>query len=438
VTRRLLSKLINASRLLRWRLMALFVLVALGMSFVFMGTIQRGFSSGWRDAVRPIIADYVDRLASEIGTPPDIAKTQALASRLPISIIIAGPAVNFSTHPAHLHSDHKYRYPGAKNPLNEKLLRRVTTDGHTISFGLGDIEWRRGPGKTAWLLLAALLLILALTFLAVRRMLKPIGAISAGAERFGKGDFAEPVPVHSKNELGDLAHRINAMGGDIHAMLEAKRSLLLAISHELRSPLTRARLNTELLPETPETQTHRIALIKDLGEMNRLVGDLIESERLNERHASLNLEAVDLVKLAQAMRSEVTEPFDLSISGDVKSPAILQIDRVRISLMLKNLLSNAQRYNDPKLGQVKVVIEQSVGSARLLVRDFGAGVSPSALEHLGKAFYRPDDARQRSTGGTGLGLYLSELIAKAHGGSLAFRNAEPGLEVVATIKSIDR
>jgi signal transduction histidine kinase len=434
----LFEKAIRASRLLRWRLMTLFVLVAMGMSFVFMGTIQRGFSSGWRDAVRPIIADYVDRLAAEVGTPPSLIKAQTLASRLPISITITGPAVNFSTHPTHMHADQKNRYRGAKNPLNEKLLRRITSDGHEISFGIGDIEWRRGPGKSAWFSLAALLLILALTYVAVRQMLRPIGDISAGAERFGQGNFNEPVPVNSSNELGDLAKRINAMGSDIHAMLEAKRSLLLAISHELRSPLTRARLNSELLPETADIAPRREALINDLLEMNRLVGDLIESERLQNKHTALNLEAVDIAELVQTIQAESNGTFEVSLQCDVQPPIAMKIDRIRVRLLLKNLLSNAYRYNDAKVGHVKVTIDQRAEVVRLIVRDCGNGVSARALEHLGKAFYRPDAARQRSTGGTGMGLYLATLIAKAHNGSLTFRNANPGLEVIATIKSMGK
>ena len=76
------------------------------------------------------------------------------------------------------------------------------------------------------------------------------------------------------------------MGEDIHQMLEAKRALLLALSHELRSPLTRARLNAELLPDTAEAQAPRQALLRDLGEMARVITDLLESERLAAPHAA--------------------------------------------------------------------------------------------------------------------------------------------------------
>ena len=90
----------------------------------------------------------------------------------------------------------------------------------------------------------------------IRHLLKPLDAIGARARRFGAGDFSEPIPARyadDSGELSDLAASLNTMGRDVHQMLEAKRALLLAISHELRSPLARARLNAELLPYPQST-----------------------------------------------------------------------------------------------------------------------------------------------------------------------------------------
>ena len=80
-------------------------------------------------------------------------------------------------------------------------------------------------------------------------LMRPLRAIRAGAVRFGQGDFSRPIAVRRRDELGDLAGQVNAMASGLQGMLDAKRQLLLAISHELRSPLTRARLNAELMPE---------------------------------------------------------------------------------------------------------------------------------------------------------------------------------------------
>ena len=291
------SWLHRLSHSLRLRLLLLFLLLALAMSAAFIGGTKKAFSTGWREAVKPLLTDYVDRLAADMGSPPDAGKAKALVERLPISVRIEGPATQFDSHP-NRQSDkwqQDNRDYGSGEP-NQSFLKRKTPDGHTITFGLGNMEWRRGPGMVGWLTLAMLLGLTALAFAYVRRLFKPLDDIGAGVQRFGSGDFSQPIAVRRSDELGDLAGQINTMGQDISQMLDAKRGLLLAISHELRSPLTRARLNTELLPDTVEARPQRDALLRDLAEMGRLITDLLESERLSGNHAALHLEPLDLAE----------------------------------------------------------------------------------------------------------------------------------------------
>ena len=440
---------------LRWRLVALFLLLALAMSLAFVGGMQKSFSVGWRDAVRPLLADYVDRLAADLGTPPDLTRAQNLVARLPISVRIVGPAVQFDSHPKK-HEDHWRRGEYGGDAANARLLQRTTVDGHEITFGIGDLNWRRGPGVFAWITLGVLLMLTALAFAYVRRLFKPLDDIAAGAQRFGAGDFAQPIPVRRHDELGDLAGHINTMGRDIHQMLDAKRALLLAISHELRSPLTRARLNTELLPETPETAISRSALLRDLTEMGRLITDLLESERLSDSHAVLHLEPTDLAALVQDVVNDVLDSHPQAVPGASENPKstasvprfvvnaatdlpLIALDRVRIRLLLRNLVENALRHspqpdgaNETEAASIEVSVTQEGNHLSLSVRDHGAGVSESQLPHLVEPFFRPDAGRQRSTGGVGLGLYLCRLVAQAHGGKLILQNAHPGLAVTAT------
>jgi signal transduction histidine kinase len=230
-----------------------------------------------------------------------------------------------------------------------------------------------------------------------------------------------------------LATTINTMGADIHQMLEAKRALLLAISHELRSPLTRARLNTELLPETPELQASREALLRDLGVMRDLVTDLLESERLASPHVALQREPTALASVV----SEVVAGLDgnplVHTQVDTHIP-LLALDRTRMRLLLRNLLENALRHTptDAPAPEVHVHLQPD-GSVHITVRDHGPGVPEDQLPQLAQPFYRPDAARTREGGGVGLGLYLCKLVATAHGGSFAVRNASPGLEVGVTL-----
>jgi signal transduction histidine kinase len=285
---------------LRVRLVALFLLLALAMAATFLFGMQKAFSIGWRDAARPLVVDYVDRLAAEIGSPPSIERAQALVQRLPVAVHISGPQVNWRSHPANPDQERRWNEANRWKGDEPRLLERTTADGHRIHFSLNVQVWQDQPRVIGWATLAVLLLLTGLAYLRVRRLLRPLDDIRAGALRFGTGDFAQPIPVRHParpDELGELAATINTMGGDIRQMLDAKRALLLAISHELRSPLTRARLNTELLPETLDVQPARDALLRDLGQMRDLITDLLESERLASPHAALHREPVDLAAL---------------------------------------------------------------------------------------------------------------------------------------------
>jgi signal transduction histidine kinase len=283
-----------------------------------------------------------------------------------------------------------------------------------------------------WITLAVLLLLTAFAYGWVRHMLHPLVALRAGAVRYGQGDFSQPIVPRNRDELGDLAEQINGMAARLHHMLDAKRQLLLAISHELRSPLTRARMNTELLDDSGE----RTALLRDLGEMRDLITDLLESERLADvqagGHAALQTETSMLSDIIHAQCDEQAAAGTVALQLDETLPA-LPLDRARMRLLLRNLVDNALRHGSES-GQAPLVsTSRTPQSVRLVVRDFGPGMEESQLQHAAEAFYRADAARLRSTGGVGLGLYLCKLVAEAHGGTLALRNAHPGLEITAEL-----
>jgi signal transduction histidine kinase len=407
---------------LKARLVALFLLLALALAGVFLFGMQKALGIGWRDAARPLVSDYVDRLAGEIGSPPIVERARALTQRLPITVRIQGPQVNWESMPRS-HASNRWgehdRWAG-----EDGLLARTTADGHRIEFGLNVQPWRDRPRVWGWATLATLLLLTLFAYKYVRRLLRPLDDIRGGAQRFGRGDFGEAIPVRRQDELGDLAGDVNAMAASIHQMLEAKRSLLLAISHELRSPLTRARLHAELLPEGGDTAVRREALLRDLQEMSELVTELLESERLGAGHAALQRERSDLGELVR----ELTSGMAVTTETEPNLP-MLQLDRTRLRLMLRNLVDNAVHHGAGAQPPRVRVARQGDAHVLLSVRDFGPGVEAAVLQQLAQPFYRHDASRGRTTGGVGLGLYLSRLIAQAHGASFAIRNAEPGLEV---------
>ena len=471
------------------RLVGLFLVLAFAVGATFllgMHVVQR---VGWHEYVRPLVMNYADMLVAEIGEPPDVERARVLTQRLPLHIRIEGPEVNWDSaaepppppsppglpppprravvtlpngdpiplivpaprHPSHRASDGEFPPPGLRlhpraaahalagpyrlediNPGEWHVVRPLG-DGHRVIFSLADMSHEQRAEHIGWVTLAALLLMTAFAYAVVRHMLRPLVALRAGAVRYGQGDFSQPIVPRNRDELGDLAEQINGMAARLHHMLDAKRQLLLAISHELRSPLARARMNAELIDDS----TERSALLRDLGEMRDLIIDLLESERLADvqagGHAALQTEPTTLAELvhlqcdAQAAAGEL----ELDLAEDL--PPLL-LDRTRIRLLLRNLVDNAARHGSDA-ARVPAISTSLVddGSQRLVVRDFGPGMEEGQLQHAAEAFYRADAARQRSTGGVGLGLYLCKLVAEAHGGTLALRNAQPGLEITVTL-----
>lgn len=401
------------------RLIVLFLALALAISCTFMFGMQRAFSTGWRDVIKPLVADYVDRLADDLGSPPDIARAQALTEKLPLSVEIDGPVVHWrspTTRPQFM-DEHPH-----------ELLVRTTADGHRIRFGLDSQAWMQRPRMIGWMTLTVLLMLTAVAWKLAHHLFGPLKAIGAGVERFGRGDFSQPIQLHRHDELGQLAEQVNTMAADLSGMLDAKRALLLAISHELRSPLTRARLNAELVPEGPE----RDALLRDLAEMRDLITSLIESERLAQPHVALQREPTDFSALVANLQAGpfIGKPLMVDIPADLPGA---EVDRTRLTLLMRNLIDNALRHAVDAPQPPELQARLADGVLTVTLRDHGPGAPPEVLARLAEPFYRADAARQRATGGVGLGLYLCRLIAQAHGGSLRFEAADPGLRVVLNL-----
>ncbi|HEU5293175.1 MAG TPA: HAMP domain-containing sensor histidine kinase [Burkholderiaceae bacterium] len=414
---------------LKWRIVLVFMLLALAVTSVFLVGMKRVVETGWQGYARPLVADYVDKLAQEIGSPPDVDKARAIVARLPVTVRIDGPQVQFDSHPGMHRRWVDYGGGDPRYGPEGWGLVRSTADGHRITFGLVGPWHATQPRMFGWLTLAALLGLTLLAYAYVRRMLRPLQAIGEGVARFGAGDFAHPIREVRNDELGDLADRINRMASSLQGMLDAKRALLLAISHELRSPLTRARVNAELVGDGE----HRDALLRDLSEMRDLISDLLESERLTTGHAALQTERVDLAALVREVVATQFADAALTLELDASIGAA-QADPMRLKLLLRNLIDNAVRHSAGATQPPVVTLKREPdGRIALAVRDFGPGVSEEQLQRLAEPFYRTDSARTRAAGGVGLGLYLCRLVAQAHGGELRLRRAEPGLEASALL-----
>ena len=419
-------------RSLPTRLLLVFIVVCLCIIALLAVTLARGFGTQWEGGIRPHLNQYLSYVNQDIGNPPDFARAEQLASRLPINIYIQGPKEYSSTGFPLDTSELEFHDERSRWNKRKEVREYLNQNNRTLSFGelndrtvlrnqLGEytvyFEVLHGNASAhgsgfIWRALLWLVAILALSYWFLRRMLKPVQDIKLGAQRMGSGEFDYRVPVRADNDLGELAGSLNHMAGDIEGMLDAKRQLLLALSHELRSPLTRAKIAVQMLAQSNTQQS----IDDDLNEMQALISEILEAERMNGRHAALNRENIDPTVLLANVVAEFTEtPIEQTVSSDLPK---MPLDETRMKLMLRNLIGNAITHskNADRAPQVSASFQEN--SLVIEIRDFGDGIAEEHLSRLTEPFYRADASRTRSTGGFGLGLHLCKLIAEAHGGAL--------------------
>jgi len=405
------------------KLIMLFVLTAVLFVALVGGGVSRYFRIHFEDNIQPHLMQYLEYIQQDIGIPPDRQRATELAQRLKVDIYFVGPEGRWSSNGSSIDlqalkiersfSHNSTEYGVAINHGLEYFWAQLGET--TVYIDIPNVRpERKGRG---FIFILVPLLVLFVLYRLILRLIRPVNTLITGVRRFGKGELDHRIHMNRRDELGELADSFNDMADDIEQMLDAKRQLLLAISHELRSPLTRAKVSLELM----EDGAQREELAKDLNEMEALIEELLESERLSTRHQALNRQRYDLNALIDELLQQHFS--DLKQNAQLPNePIIADVDGMRIKLLLKNLLENALRHT-PDGGRLpEVKLQQKGDRVMIVVRDFGRGIEAEHIPHLTEPFYRADASRHRETGGYGLGLYLCRVIAEAHGGALAIES----------------
>lgn len=402
------------------KLIMLFVLTALLFVALIGGGIGKYFRLHFEDNIRPHLMQYLEYVQQDIGIPPDRQRAAELAQKLKVDIYIVEPEGRWSSNGRSidinaLTAEHSFRHNATEYGIsvNHQLEYFWAQLGQTtIYINVPNIRPER-KWSGALLILVPLAVLFALYHL-ILRLIRPVNTLIAGVRRFGKGELDHRIHMNRRDELGELADSFNDMADDIQQMLDAKRQLLLAMSHELRSPLTRAKVSLELM----EDGVQRDELAKDLNEMESLIEELLESERLSTRHRALNRQRYDLNALIDELLQQHFSTLKQS-AQQPHEPIIVDVDGMRIKLLLKNLLENALRHTPDGARLPEIKLQREGDRVMVVVRDFGRGIEAEHIPHLTEPFYRADASRHRETGGYGLGLYLCRMIAEAHGGTLS-------------------
>lgn len=426
------------ARSLSFRLLIIFLALAASFVYFSISAVRWVYDT---DDLRALVSGHlslhIDYVLDDIGEPPRIARAIAITRRVPVDIRIDGPQIDWASDPnfpeageLNFNSGDALsdaaaawlsRLPNAEfATFNDHTFLRIRRGEHAIIVASPKIADTVTNRSLMPIIVGVGLSLVLLAYLAVRWLFRPVSAIRRGAARIGQGRFDERIENIRQDQLGDLAQDINKMAADVQGMLDAKRQLLLGISHELRTPLSRLRLAIELLDDDRGAQRGDADGMRgDIDEMDKVITSLLEAEHLNSRHASLHLAECDPRHMIESLIEDFFSRDRARIRTDYRGQQRLaNIDEARVSLMIKNLVGNALRYASDKPGAVEIILEMRDRDMVLRVQDDGPGIPEAQRDRIGEPFFRGDPSRTRSTGGSGLGLYLATLVARAHGGEL--------------------
>jgi signal transduction histidine kinase len=312
---------------------------------------------------------------------------------------------------------------------------------------LGALEMERfGPRPVPWawwrFALALFLVVAVLSAMAgavANLLADPLERLATAADRFGSGDLAFRTDVGGRGrrwvaqEVRDVAVRFNRMAQAIEAMVRGQRELLGAISHELRSPLARARVALEIVRDRVPPEGAGTALDdveRQLGAVDAILGDLLDAARSGL--ADLRKEPRNLVDwLGERIADEPSPPETRIVATTEARAMVLVVDPALLARAVQNLLLNARAHGHPADQPIELQVTREGDSARVTVRDRGAGFPAGFVERAFDPFVRGDTSRARPAvgAGYGLGLAIVKRIVEAHGGRVFARNAGQGAEV---------
>lgn len=309
-------------------------------------------------------------------------------------------------------------------PLEFRITDVQLRDGSWARF-----DYQRPPSLSQWpypLLLESLVLTVAIVLVslfAVRWITRPLSTLAQAADELGRDIHRPPLPERGPQEVRRAASAFNTMQARLRDHMYERTRILTAVSHDLRTPITRLRLRAELLAD----DAVKAKFVRDLQDMENMTNATLSFLRGMEEQEPP--QSVDLTALLESLVNDHRDTgYDVRLEGSMSRPVRLRPQA--LTRCLDNLTVNAVRY-----GQRAVITLEDTGTAAVIrVRDAGPGIPQHELDKVFEPYYRLDSARNLEGGGVGLGLSIARNIAELHGGTLILGNhPEGGLEAVLTL-----
>lgn len=294
------------------------------------------------------------------------------------------------------------------------------------------------PDRNTWIwrILAVILTGGLVCYGLARYLTSPIVKLQRATKRLAEGDLQTRVGKKGSkggDELSQLARDFDEMAERIESLVTSEKRLTQDISHELRSPLARMNVALEIAKQkvNPESQAMLERIEKESIRLNEMISRLLILSKLESGGQELEMQKVNLKKVVE----EIVADADFEAQAKNKAVKITAIEDSRfmgsenlLRSAVENVLRNAVRYTDEKT-TVEVSLKNANGDAIINIKDYGGGVPEAELEKLFRPFYRVGEARERKSGGVGLGLAIAQRAVFAHKGSIKARNTGKGLQV---------
>jgi signal transduction histidine kinase len=290
-------------------------------------------------------------------------------------------------------------------------------DGAMLSAKIPADQWQRPFWRGPWMMtvLFAVVCVTLLGLWAARALTAPLSSFAKAAESFSLNGAAAPLPERGPEEIRSVARALNRMRERISTLIDDRTKMLVAISHDLRTPITRMRLRSEFI----EDDAHRGRMLGDLDQMRSMLESVLSFLRNDRKLESMTL--VDVASTLQLVTDQFADMgYKVAYDGPEHAMATVRPDDLHRSIT--NLVENAVRFG----AETTIRLRVSPDTVTIEVEDDGPRISDARKEFMLEPFVRGDDARNMDeAAGFGLGLSIARTIVLGHGGELSLNNRQP-------------
>lgn len=304
------------------------------------------------------------------------------------------------------------------------MLISVSTDNITTNIAVLD-------GKASILQFLMMILVVALSWITSRILVKPFEQVTAAIRAVKDGFEAEAIDVSDYLETEHIITAFNELLNRMRALDESRQEFVSNVSHELKTPITSMKVLADSLNAQEDVPVELYKefmtdIADEIDRENKIINDLLSLVKMDKTAADLNIETVninELIELILKRLRPIAGQKDIDVIYESNRDVTAEVDEVKLTLAISNLVENAIKYNEEH-GYVKVTLDADHRFFTVVVEDNGMGIPEESKEHIFERFYRVDKSHSRKIGGTGLGLSITRSAILMHRGAIRVESEE--------------